>query len=91
MQGTAWVSSTQFCWKKSASSLQTGLFGIVGKLFGNALSADDFLISLAEIRGAVQTTFVRNKENLSIETTTGQQYRFLVDNVAEWLEVIKKA
>jgi len=90
VQGVASVTDTQFVWKKSAS-LQTGIFGFLGKLFGSALSADDFSISLSEIRGAVQTTFGRNKNILAMETTAGQQYRFLVDDVAEWLGVLKKA
>ena len=63
---------------------------LFNKLQSMIYRAQPISLPLSEITEATQSKHGLNKNILSIQTTSGMEYRFQVDNVTQWLETLKK-
>lgn len=82
LMGKGRITNTRFLWNPNQD--------LIGLLTSLMYRAKFVSIPLSEIQEAAQTSFGANKQVVRIQTAEDREYRFLVDDVNEWLELLNK-
>ena len=75
--GTAYITDKRLVWEPLPGNLPAMIFG------AKAVS-----IARDDLKESSRTTFGANKNVLSLRLASGMQYKFLIDDVNEWLAVL---
>ena len=81
IMGKGLITEKRFFWKAGSD--------LAGMLASAMHRVKSLSIPLSDIQEAEQTSFGANKQVLLIKTTDDRNFRFVVDDVNPWLEVLK--